>query len=300
MGGPLAQAAANTIDGKSVAASVRQAVAVDVAARKAAGGGGPRLAVVLVGERKDSATYVGMKEKACVECGIESDVIRVPATITEDELLSKVRELNADPKVHGILVQLPLPSHIEEAKVVDCIDWRKDVDGLAPLNVGLLALKGRTPHCKPCTAEGAVELCRRYEVNMKGANVVVIGRSNIVGMPVALLFQQEDATVTMCHSRTTDLAGVCSKADIVVAAIGKANFVKADWVKEGAVVIDVGINSVDAPDAAKGYKLVGDVDYGHVASKCKLITPVPGGVGPMTVAILMRNTLAAFDVLAAK
>eukprot|EP01068_Selenidium_serpulae_P008879 Selendium_serpulae@DN5092_c0_g1_i2.p4 len=135
---------------------------------------------------------------------------------------------------------------------------------------------------------------------MKGANVVVIGRSNIVGMPVALLFQQEDATVTMCHSRTTDLAGVCSKADIVVAAIGKANFVKADWVKEGAVVIDVGINSVDAPDAAKGYKLVGDVDYGHVASKCKLITPVPGGVGPMTVAILMRNTLAAFDVLAAK
>eukprot|EP00923_Selenidium_pygospionis_P016947 GHVN01029810.1.p1 GENE.GHVN01029810.1~~GHVN01029810.1.p1 ORF type:complete len:300 (-),score=49.44 GHVN01029810.1:83-982(-) len=288
---------ANLIDGKAIAAKIRERVGEKVVSLKTKDPAGPKLVVVLVGERRDSQTYVGMKEKACAECGIASEVIRVPADITEEDLLAQVRKLNADDTVHGILVQLPLPDHIQESRVVDCINYRKDVDGLHPMTVGHLALKGRTPRAKPCTAEGCVELCRSYKVNMKGAEVVVVGRSNIVGMPVALLFQQEDATVTMCHSRTANLAEVCRRADIIIAAIGKPNFVKGDWIKEGCVVIDVGINSVDDSSTPKGYKLVGDADFKECEKKAKLITPVPGGVGPMTVAILMRNTVDSYEQL---
>uniref|UniRef100_A0A0G4FB29 Uncharacterized protein n=1 Tax=Chromera velia CCMP2878 TaxID=1169474 RepID=A0A0G4FB29_9ALVE len=281
------------IDGKAIAQTIRTEIKEQV--DKIIGEHGaeqkPKLAVVLVGDRKDSATYVGMKEKACAECGIESVLIRMPAEVTQEDVQAKVKELNADDSVDGILVQLPLPSHMKEKEVVQFIDAGKDVDGLHPLNMGHLALRDHNPLFKPCTAQGCVELLKRSGVDLNGKDVTVVGRSNIVGMPVSLLLQKENATVTMCHSRTKDLPGKCRQADIVVAAIGKTQFVKGNWMEEGAIMIDVGINSIEDKSKKSGYRLVGDCDYDTCKEKCSLITPVPGGVGPMTVAILMENTL---------
>lgn len=283
----------NIMDGKKVAAEIKAEVKKQVGELFIKTGEKPKLCVVLVGERKDSATYVAMKEKSCADCGIDSVVFRLPETITQQEIEQCVEKLNCDKNVDGILVQLPLPAHINEDCVLDKVDYTKDVDGLHPLNVGHLYIRGRKALFHPCTAEGCVELCLRHNVQISGANVVVIGRSNIVGLPVAQLFLQKDATVTVCHSKTKDISSVCRNADILIVAIGKANFVKGDWVKKGCVIIDVGINAVDDATKKSGFRLVGDVDFEDAKNKCKFITPVPGGVGPMTVAILMKNTLNA-------
>lgn len=282
---------AGLIDGKATAKTIREEVAVGVAELKEKSGTIPGLAVVLVGTRRDSETYVRNKEKACEEVGIKSIGTKLPEDVSQDELLKVVQDYNADPNVHGILVQLPLPDHINAEEVLDAISFEKDVDGFHPMNIGLLTLKGRSPLFVSCTPQGCVELLDRYEVPISGKRVVVIGRSNIVGTPVALLLQHRDATVTIVHSRTKNGEEICKDADIVIAACGKAEMVKADWIKEGAVVVDVGINAVDDPSAKRGYRLVGDVDFSEVSKKASLITPVPGGVGPMTIAMLLRNTL---------
>lgn len=252
-------------------------------------GASPGLAVVLVGERKDSQTYVRNKKKACDEVGIVSFGADLPAEATEEDVLRVVAEYNANPDVHGILVQLPLPKHIDEQKVLDAISIEKDVDGFHPINIGCLAMRGRDPLYVPCTPKGCIELLKRSGVKISGSRAVVIGRSNIVGLPAALLLQREDATVTMVHSRTANAESLCADADIVIAACGRAEMIKGEWIKEGAVVIDVGINAVDDPKAKRGYKLVGDVDFAGAREKASLITPVPGGVGPMTIAMLLRN-----------
>ncbi len=245
--------------------------------------------MVLVGERKDSQTYVRNKKKACEEVGITSFGTDLPATATEDEVLAVVAAYNADPNVHGILVQLPLPKGIDEQRILDAISIEKDVDGFHPLNIGALAMRGRDPLFVPCTPKGCIELLKRSGVTMSGKKAAVVGRSNIVGMPAALLLQREDATVTVCHSRTPNAAEICQEADIIIAACGVAEMVKGDWVKPGAAVIDVGINAVDDPNAKRGYRLVGDVAFDEAKEKAAFITPVPGGVGPMTIAMLMRN-----------
>eukprot|EP01067_Filipodium_phascolosomae_P009123 Filipodium_phascolosomae@DN8047_c0_g1_i1.p1 len=281
------------IDGKAIAQQVRSEVKVAVDLIREKWGKTVTLAVILVGERRDSATYVSMKNKACVECGIKSRMIKLPDTSTQEEIEGHVARLNADNEVDGILVQLPLPSHIDEPSVLKLIDWHKDVDGLHPTNIGHLALRDHEPCFKPCTAKGIVELLKRSKVDLPGKTAVVVGRSNIVGMPVSLLLQQENCTVIMCHSRTKNLSEVVKQGDIVIAAIGKPKFINADWLKEGCVVIDVGINSVDDPTMQKGYRLVGDCDYQSCFPKCSLITPVPGGVGPMTVALLVQNASAS-------
>eukprot|EP01066_Platyproteum_vivax_P015865 Platyproteum_vivax@DN6952_c0_g1_i3.p2 len=284
---------ATLIDGKKTSQEVRDEVkqAVSLIAEKF--NDKPTLAVILVGERKDSASYVGMKKKACDEVGIVSRLIKVDENITQKKLEEYVDDLNKDLEVDGILVQLPLPKHINEAAVLKFIDWHKDVDGLHPTNVGHLALRGHSTAFKPCTAQGCIELLKRYNVAISGKTAVVLGRSNIVGLPVGLLLQQEDATVTTCHSKTPDLGAVCRQADIIIAAIGKANLLKADMIKEGCAIIDVGINPVDDPTTKKGYRLVGDADFEDCKQKAGFITPVPGGVGPMTVACLMQNTAIA-------
>eukprot|EP00922_Rhytidocystis_sp_ex-Travisia-forbesii_P068980 GHVS01102866.1.p1 GENE.GHVS01102866.1~~GHVS01102866.1.p1 ORF type:complete len:330 (+),score=61.39 GHVS01102866.1:382-1371(+) len=292
---PPTPSATNLIDGKLTAATIREEVKQDVLLLFSSQQlRSPCLAVVLVGDRKDSSTYVRMKQRACEECGISSRMVQIKETCTQQELAQAVNNLNADKTVDGILVQLPLPSQICEKDILSLINSSKDVDGLHPLNVGKLALRGYTPMFKPCTAEGVIELLKRYHVNMSGAHAVVIGRSNIVGTPVALLLQQQDCTVTICHSKTKDISQHVRLADIVVAAVGSARFVKASWLKDGVVVVDVGINVEDDNTNSKGYRLVGDVDFhGGCSGKAKLITPVPGGVGPMTVAILMRNAVQA-------
>ena len=249
----------------------------------------PGLAVVLVGERKDSQTYVRSKKKACEECGVVSFGTDLPDTATEAEVLEVVSRYNADPDCHGILVQLPLPGHINEQTVLDAISLEKDVDGFHPTNVGMLAMRGREPLYVPCTPKGCIELLDRYGIEISGKKAVVVGRSNIVGLPAAMLLQERDATVTMVHSRTADPASYLREADIVVAALGRAEWVKGEWLKEGAVVIDVGINAVDDATKKRGYRLVGDVDYAAAEKVCSAITPVPGGVGPMTIAMLLRN-----------
>eukprot|EP00918_Siedleckia_nematoides_P106501 GHVU01232441.1.p1 GENE.GHVU01232441.1~~GHVU01232441.1.p1 ORF type:complete len:276 (+),score=52.88 GHVU01232441.1:68-895(+) len=271
-----AAAQGKLIDGKAVAAQIRGEVKVGVDELFLAHKDVPTLAVILVGERKDSATYVNMKRKACEECGIKSELVILPENVSQKDLIEKVRSLNNNEKVDGILVQLPLPKNIEESAVIDEIAADKDVDGLHPVNVGQLALKSRPAAFKPCTAEGCVELCKRNGVNLSGANVVVLGRSDIVGMPAAILFQQQDSTVTVCHSRTSNLGFHLGNADVVVAAIGKAQFVKGEWLKDGVVVIDVGINAIDDASKKSGYRLVGDVDFDSCLPKAKLITPVPG------------------------
>lgn len=286
---------ARIIDGVALGKAIRQEVAEE-AARFRARGITPGLAVVLVGENPASKAYVGSKDKACQEAGMHSVKITKPADISEAELLGIVDQLNNDPLVHGILVQLPLPKHINSEKVLHRINPAKDVDGFHPVNVGKLVI-GDSTALKPCTPWGVIQMLLRSGIETKGAHAVIVGRSNIVGRPMAnLLIQQGpggDATVTVCHSRTRDLPAVTRQADILIAAIGKAEFVTADMVRPGAVVIDVGINRVDDATRPKGYRLTGDVAYEPVAGLASAITPVPGGVGPMTIAMLLANTMQA-------
>jgi 5,10-methylene-tetrahydrofolate dehydrogenase/methenyl tetrahydrofolate cyclohydrolase len=284
---------AQLIDGVKTAEKVRNQVKEEVAKWVAAGHSAPGLATVLVGENPASQVYVRSKQKACAEVGMESFGYNLPATATQADVETLVRQLNADPKVNGILVQLPLPAGLDEEKVLREIAIEKDVDGFHPLNIGRLAQKGRDPLFIPCTPYGCMVLLEEAGVKLSGAKAVVLGRSNIVGMPVALLLIRADATVTVCHSRTRDLAAVVREADVLVAAIGKPEMVRGDWVKPGAVVIDVGINRVDDPSRPKGYRLVGDVAFDEVKEVASWITPVPGGVGPMTIAMLLKNTLRA-------
>ncbi len=283
----------SVIDGKSVAAAVLEECRAEVTELKSRGIT-PGLAVVLVGEDPASQVYVGSKARTCIDLGIYSRKIELPATTTQDELIAVVRELNADPAIHGILVQSPPPKHIDEEAVIRALDPRKDVDGFHPENVAKLALEDKTGFV-PCTPAGCMRLLAAAGVPTAGAEAVVIGRSMIVGKPMALLLMAKgsDATVTVAHSRSKDLPAICRRADIVIAAVGRPEMVKADWVKDGAVVIDVGINRIEDPSKKSGYRLVGDVDYAEVAPKCSAITPVPGGVGPMTIALLMKNTLQA-------
>jgi methylenetetrahydrofolate dehydrogenase (NADP+)/methenyltetrahydrofolate cyclohydrolase len=290
---------ARILDGVALGKTIRAEVAAEVA-RLGGNGRRPGLAAVLVGEDPASSVYVRSKGKATEEAGMYSETIRQPATISEDELLGIVDRLNGDPRIHGILVQLPLPKHIDSEKVLRRLDPAKDVDGFHPTNVGKLVTGDRTAF-RPATPYGVQQMLLRSGIETKGAHAVIVGRSNIVGKPMAnILIQQGpggDATVTVCHSRTRDLPAVTRSADILIAAIGKAEFVTADMVRPGAVVIDVGINRVDDASNPKGYRLVGDVAYGPVAEIASAITPVPGGVGPMTIAMLMQNTLQAWQQL---
>ena len=283
------------IDGKAIAAEVRQEVKAAVDARLAAGLRRPGLRVVIVGEDPASISYVTGKQRAAEEVGIDAETIRLPDTLTEQDLLDLIARLNADPAVDGILVQLPLPAQIRPDPVIEALDPDKDVDGFHPTNVGRLVL-GKEGFV-PCTPAGIIEMLRRSGIETAGARAVVLGRSQIVGTPMANLLVQKgvDATVTICHSRTRDLPAVTREADILIAAIGRAGFVTADMVRAGATVIDVGINRVDDPSAPRGYRLVGDVDFGPVSEKAGWITPVPGGVGPMTIAMLLRNTLVSAE-----
>lgn len=271
------------IDGKAIAADVKAGVAEKCAKLKEQGVE-PALAVILVGEDPASQVYVRNKARACKACGMKSHVIRMSAETTQEELIAKIREINADDSIHGLLIQLPLPGHLDEAAALAEVDWKKDVDGFHLMNAGAL-LSGQAT-VLPCTPAGCIELLKRSGVEMKGANAVVIGRSNIVGKPMALLLLQENCTVTVCHSKTKNLSEITKNADILVAAIGRAKFVKADMIKPGAAVIDVGINRVDG-------QIVGDVDYAAVSEVAGCITPVPGGVGQMTIALLLANTLDA-------
>ena len=287
---------AQIIDGKAIAQSIRAEVAAEVANRTAAGKLKPTLATVLVGDRADSAAYVSSKGKACMELGMGSISEHLPADSTQAQVEEVVIRLNADPKVSGILVQLPMPAQIDEERVLSLLNIEKDVDGFSPVNIGRLAQKGRQPLFVPCTPYGCIYLLEQAGVKIEGANAVVLGRSNIVGLPAALLLISRNATVTVCHSRTRDLPGMVYRADILIAAIGKTEMVRGDWIKPGAAVIDVGINSV--PDATKksGYRLVGDVKFDEASQIAGWITPVPGGVGPMTIAMLMKNTLRAAQI----
>ena len=280
------------IDGKKTAKDIRAELSEEIKCLQRDYDTTPGLAVVLVGERVDSATYVRMKKKAAAEIGIHSIDVTVDENISEEDLIAEVQKLNEDPKVHGILVQLPLPSHIDEAKVLKTIQYEKDADGFDATNIGNMWLRGGEPPLAiPCTPAGCIELLQRYNIEISGKECVVLGRSNIVGMPVAALLTSCNGTVTVCHSRTKNIPEIVGRADIVIAAIGKTEFVRGEWLKPGVVVVDVGIN--DKPDATKkrGYRLVGDVNYEEAIQKASAITPVPGGVGPMTIAMLMKNTV---------
>jgi 5,10-methylene-tetrahydrofolate dehydrogenase/methenyl tetrahydrofolate cyclohydrolase len=284
---------AELINGKEISKTIRDEIQADVDVLKAKTGKVPGLATVLVGTRKDSQSYVKMKKKACKKAGINSFGHDLPEDISQEELLKIVRDLNADSDVHGILVQLPLPDHIDEEEILSAVSLEKDVDGFHPINIGRLSMKRRDPLFVPCTPKGCIELLDRTGVEIEGKRAVVLGRSNIVGLPVAMLLLHRNATVTICHSRTKDLPSVVREADILIAAVGRAEMVKKDWVKPGAVVIDVGVNAVDDPSSEKGYKLVGDVAFDEVKEVASAITPVPRGVGPMTIAMLLRNTVDA-------
>jgi methylenetetrahydrofolate dehydrogenase (NADP+)/methenyltetrahydrofolate cyclohydrolase len=276
--------AAEIIDGKAIAQAVRAEVRDDVAAWVASGGPQPGLATVLVGDDPASAVYIAGKQKASAEVGIAGFDHRLPHDTPHEEVERLIAELNADPRVSGILLQLPTPPQVDGPALTELIEPAKDVDGLTPISAGLLA-KGR-PGLRPCTPSGVMELLRRYDVDLEGAEAVVVGRSDLVGKPVGALLLAANATVTTCHSRTRDLAAVCRRADVLIAAVGRPEMIRGDWVKEGAVVIDVGINRTDTG-------LVGDVHFESAAERARLITPVPGGVGPMTIAMLLRNTLEA-------
>ena len=284
---------ATLIDGKAIAEKLREEVKQQVEERAAKGLPAPGLATVLVGENPASKVYVRMKHKACEEAGIISIGHTLPADASQEEVETLVGKLNADPSIHGILVQLPLPAGLDEEKVLNSISLSKDVDGFHPLNIGRLAQKGREPLFLPATPAGVIRLLEESGTKMEGANAVVMGRSNIVGMPVALLLVRANSTVTICHSRTQDIPGIIRKADIVVAAIGIPEYVRGDWIKPGATVIDVGVNRVDDETAKRGYRLVGDVAFDEAVEVAGAITPVPGGVGPMTIAMLLQNTLRA-------
>lgn len=283
------------IDGKAIAAEIKKEIAAEVNEIITKGGKRPHLAAILVGHDGGSETYVAHKVRACEECGFTSTLIRYEDDITEETLLAKVEELNNDADVDGFIVQLPLPKHIDEQKVIEAIDYRKDVDGFHPINAGRLTIG--LPCYLSATPNGIMELLRRYNIDTKGKKCVVLGRSNIVGKPVANLMLQKstpgDATVTICHSRTANIEEECRQADIIIAALGQPHFVKENMVKEGAVIIDVGTTRVPTTETKSGFRLMGDVDYPNVAPKCSYITPVPGGVGPMTIVSLMQNTLLA-------
>lgn len=284
---------ATLIDGKAIAAEIRSGIASEVERAVADGRPRPGLATVLVGDNPASHTYVRAKRKACAEVGIDSFAHELPASASQGEVEQLVSSLNADGRVHGILVQLPLPAGLDEEAVLKAVGIEKDVDGFHPLNIGRLAQKGRHPLFVPSTPAGCMVLLERAGARLDGAQAVVLGRSNIVGMPAALLLVRENATVTICHSRTRDLPAVCRQADVLIAAIGRAEMVRGDWIKPGAFVIDVGINRVDDPARGQGYRLVGDVAFSEAVEVAGAITPVPGGVGPMTIALLLQNTLHA-------
>uniref|UniRef100_A0A2P2KZ72 Uncharacterized protein MANES_04G151700 n=1 Tax=Rhizophora mucronata TaxID=61149 RepID=A0A2P2KZ72_RHIMU len=288
-----AEGTAKVIDGKLMAKQIREEIAAEVSRMKDAIGIVPGLAVILVGNRKDSATYVRNKKKACESVGINSFEVNLPEDAPEQEVLKFISGFNDDPSVHGILVQLPLPPHMNEQVVLNAVSIEKDVDGFHPVNIGRLAMRGREPLFVPCTPKGCIELLHRYSVEIKGKRAVVIGRSNIVGMPAALLLQREDATVSVVHSRTKDPEEITKQADIVIAAVGQPNMVKGSWIKPDATVIDVGINPVEDANSPRGYRLVGDVCYEEAHKVASAITPVPGGVGPMTIAMLLSNTLSS-------
>lgn len=283
------------IDGKKTAQDLKTEIAAEVEKMVAEGKKRPHLAAILVGHDGGSETYVANKVKACEQCGFKSTLLRREDDVTEEELLAMIRELNNDDDVDGFIVQLPLPRHISEQKIIEAIDYRKDVDGFHPINVGRQSIG--LPCFHSATPAGIIELLRRYDIPTRGKHCVVLGRSNIVGKPVATLMMQKatpgNATVTVCHSATPDIKEICRTADIIIAALGQPGFVTADMVKPGAVIIDVGTTRV--PDASRksGFRLSGDVDFENVAPLCSFITPVPGGVGPMTIAMLMKNTLLA-------
>ena len=294
------------LDGKYIASQIREELKAEVSAILASGKRAPKLGIVIVGHNPASETYVANKMKACAEVGIEAEKFAFEQSISEAELLQQVEKLNHDTSIDGFIVQLPLPAHIHEQTVLSAIDYRKDVDGLTPENVGR-TVQGQ-PSIVSATPRGISELLSRYGIKTAGRHVVVIGRSNIVGKPMALLLMQRpylslpnlsaaaigDATVTICHSKTQNLKDICLTADIIIVAAGSPGLLKADMVQEGTTVIDVGITRIDDPDAPKGYRLAGDVDFEHVAPKCAFITPVPGGVGPMTIVSLLSNTLQAY------
>ncbi|GHU76883.1 bifunctional protein FolD [Bacteroidia bacterium] len=283
------------IDGKVVSAQIKAEIAEEVRLIKAAGGKTPHLAAVLVGHDGGSETYVASKVRTCEEVGFKSSLIRYEEDVTEAELLACIEKLNKDEDVDGFIVQLPLPKHISEQKVIEAIDYRKDVDGFHPINVGRMSIG--LPCFVSATPAGILELLKRYEIETKGKHCVVLGRSNIVGKPMAMLMMQKaypgDCTVTVCHSRSQNLKEMCLSADIIIAAIGVPEFLKGDMVKEGVVVIDVGTTRLPSSVTKSGFKLTGDVKFDEVSPKCSYITPVPGGVGPMTIISLMRNTLFA-------
>lgn len=283
------------IDGKKVSDTIKQEIALEVERMAERGERRPHLVAILVGHDGGSETYVANKVKACERCGFKSTLIRYEDDVTEEQLLATIEKLNRDPEVDGFIVQLPLPRHISERTIIEAISPAKDVDGFHPVNVGRMSIG--LPCFLPATPAGIIELLRRYGIDTRGAECVVLGRSNIVGKPVAQLMMQKsqpgDATVTVCHSSTRNLPEICRRADIIIAALGQPGFVTADMVKDGAVVIDVGTTRVPDPTRKSGYRLSGDVDFDGVAPKCSFITPVPGGVGPMTIAMLMRNTLQA-------
>jgi methylenetetrahydrofolate dehydrogenase (NADP+)/methenyltetrahydrofolate cyclohydrolase len=292
---------AKLIDGKAIAAAIRQELRERIAALDKQGIK-PGLAVVLVGEDSASQVYVGMKEKSCTELGIYSDHHHLPAETTQEELLGLVENLNADSRIHGILVQLPLPDHIDEKQIIEAVRPAKDVDGFHPVNLGRLVIG--LDCFRPCTPAGVQELLVRSGVELSGKRVVIVGRSNIVGKPLANILMQKadgaDATVTVAHSRTENLPELVKSADVVVAAIGRAEMITGDWIKPGAVVIDVGINRVEDPSAKRGYRLVGDVHFESASEVASQITPVPGGVGPMTIVMLMKNTVTSAEKALAK
>lgn len=285
------------IDGKATAEAIKTEIADSVKKIVEAGGRPPHLAAILVGHDGGSETYVANKVKACERCGFRSSLLRFDSDISEEELLAEIDRLNRDPEVDGFIVQLPLPKHIDEQKVTEAIDWRKDVDGFHPVNVGRASIG--LPAFKSATPSGILDLLERYNIPTRGKHAVVVGRSNIVGKPVAMMLMQKanpgDCTVTVCHSSTENLADFTRKADILIAALGRPGFVTEDMVKEGAVVIDVGTTRVADSTAKSGFRLRGDVDFENVAPKCSYITPVPGGVGPMTICSLMKNTLLAYN-----
>ncbi len=286
---------AKIIDGKEISAKVRGEVKAAVSDMQAKHGYAPGLATVLVGDNTASATYVRAKHKACAEVGIRSISRETGTDITQEELQSVVQKLNDDPGVDGILVQLPLPDHIDEEAILGTIDLEKDVDGFHPVNIGRLSMKGRKPLFIPCTPYGCMRLLEEAGVDLNGAEAVVVGRSNIVGLPMAFLLNNANATVTIVHSRTKDMDAHLKRADVIVAAVGISEMVKGNQIKPGAVIIDVGINRKDDPSRKRGYRLVGDVDYDDCLPVAGAITPVPGGVGPMTIAMLMMNTLHAAE-----
>lgn len=283
------------IDGKKVANQIKEEITAEVADIKKQGGKIPHLVAILVGADGASETYVSHKEKACEKVGFRSTVVRMNESVTENELLEKIAEFNRDDDIDGMIVQLPLPDHISEHRVIEAVDPKKDVDGFHPVNVGRMIIG--LPSYVSATPAGIIELLTRYKIETSGKSCVIIGRSNIVGKPLSILLSRKtsrgNATVTLCHSRTPNIAELSSKADIIIVAMGKAGFLTADMVKEGAVVIDVGITRIRSDKTKSGWKLVGDVAFDEVAPKCSFITPVPGGVGPMTIVSLLKNTLMA-------